>query len=98
VADVGFHGLFREEEPFADLSVDETVCDELEDLDLACGGILPDLTRRWRSEWNDRAAASRAASGRSRFEATAVVAVPIQDLFPLSGVHESGIGAADVPL
>ena len=98
MADVRLHGLFREEEPFADLSVDETVCDELKNLDLACGGILPDLTRRRRREWDDRAAASRAAPRRSRFEATAVIAVPIQDLFPLSGVHESGIGAAHVPL
>lgn len=98
MADVRLHGLFREEEPFADLPVDQTVCDELEDLDLACGGILTDLTRRWRREWNDRAAASRAASRRSRFEATAVIAIPIQYLLPLSGVHESGIGAAHVPL
>jgi len=45
VANVRVHGLFREEEPFADLSVDETVCDELENLDLACGGILSDLAR-----------------------------------------------------
>jgi hypothetical protein len=98
MADVRLHGLFREEERFADLSVDETVCDELENLDLARGGILPDLTRRRSGERNDRAAASRAASRRSRFEATAVIAVPIQDLLPLSGVHEFGIGAADVPL
>ena len=98
MADVGLHGLFREEEPFADLSVDETVCDELENLDLARGGILPDLTRRRSREWNNRAAASRAASRRSRLEATAVIAIPIQDLLPLSGVHESGIGAAPVPL
>ena len=98
MADVRLHGLFREEEPFADLSVDETVCDELKDLDLARSGVLPDLTRRRRREWNDRAAASRAAPRRSRFEATAVIAVPIQNLFPLSGVHESGIGAGRVPL
>ena len=98
MADVRLHGLFREEKPFSDLSVDETVCDELEDLDLARGGILPDLTRRRGGEWNDRAAASRAAPRRSRFEATAVIAVPIQDLLPLCGVHESGIGAAQVPL
>ena len=98
MADVGLHRLFREEEPFSDLSVDETVCDELKDFDLACGGILPDLTRRRSGERNDRAAASRAASRRSRFEATAVIAVPIQDLLPLSGIHEFGIGAAHVPL
>jgi len=95
---VRLHGLFREEEPFADLSVDEAVCDELEDLDLARCGILPDFARRRRREWNDRAAASRTASRRSRLEATAVIAIPIQDLLPLSGVHESGIGAGRVPL
>ena len=37
MADVRLHGLFREEEPLADLSVDETVRDELEDFDLARG-------------------------------------------------------------
>jgi hypothetical protein len=98
MANVRLHGLFGEKEPFADLSVDETVRDELENLDLACGGILSDLTRGRRREWNDRSAACRAAPRRSRFEATAVIAVPIQDLLPLSGVHEFGIGDADVPL
>ena len=98
MANVRLHGLFREEEPFADLAVDETVCNELKNLDLACGGILPDLTRRRRRKWDDRAAASRAAPRRSRFEATAVIAVAIQDLFPLGSVHESGIGAEHVPL
>ncbi|MBM2822748.1 MAG: hypothetical protein HW413_1494 [Thermoleophilia bacterium] len=35
---------------------------------------------------------TRAASRRSRFESTAVVAIPVQNLLTLSGVHASGIG------
>ena len=34
MADVGLHRLLGEEEPLADLSIDETVCDELKHLDL----------------------------------------------------------------
>ena len=43
VADVRLHGLLGKEEPFADLAVHESVCDELEDFDLARRRILPDL-------------------------------------------------------
>ena len=92
------HRLLGEEEPLADLSIDETVCDELKHLDLASRRILSDFAGRGRRERNDRAAAARAATSSSRFEPAAVVAVPIEDLLALSGVHEFRIGAAPLPL
>jgi hypothetical protein len=42
--------------------------------------------------------AARAAACRSRLEAAAVVAVAVEDLLALSGVHVSGIGGAAEPL
>ena len=43
MADVRLDGLLREEEPLADLAVDESVGDELEDLDLARRRLLLEL-------------------------------------------------------
>ena len=43
MADVGLHGLLREEEALADLAVHEPVGDELQDLDLAGRRVLADL-------------------------------------------------------
>ncbi len=40
MAHMRFDGLLGEEEPLADLAVDETVSHELEHLDLPCGGLL----------------------------------------------------------
>jgi hypothetical protein len=98
VADVGLDGLFREEEPLADLAVDQTVRDELKNLDLACGRILADLACGRRSKWDDRATTARATPSRSRLEASAVVAVAVQDLTALGSVHDSPIGLESVPL
>jgi len=95
---VGLHRLLGEEEPLADLSIDETVCDELKHLDLASRRILTDFAGRRRSEWNDRAAAARAATCGSRLEPTAVVPISVEDLLALSSVHEFRIGAVRVPL
>ena len=82
----------------SDLAVDETVRNELQHFDLAGRRILPDLARgRW-GERDDRTAAGRAATRSSRLEAAAVVAVPVEDLLALSGVHEFRIGAGPVPL
>jgi hypothetical protein len=44
VADVRFDGLLGQEEPLADLAVHESVGDQLENLDLTRGRILPELT------------------------------------------------------
>jgi hypothetical protein len=98
MAHVRLDRFLREEESLSDLAVDETVCNELQHLDLAGRRILPDLARgRW-GERDDRTPAGRAATGSSRLEAAAVVAVPVEDLLALSSVHEFRIGAANVPL
>jgi hypothetical protein len=93
MAHVRLHRLLGEEESLADLAVDEAVSDELQDLDLASGRILAELTLRRGREGNDGATASRAATCRSRLEPAAVVAITVQDLPALCGVHVSGIGA-----
>src|SRR5262249_14867092 len=85
VADVRLHGLFRQEEPFADLAVHETLGDQLEDLDLALRRLLLELAQR-RVERNDL----RVGAGTPRrrlVETTRVVDVPAQDLLALCGVH-----------
>jgi hypothetical protein len=92
VADVRLDGLFGQEESLADLAVHETVGDELEHLDLARRRILSDLAGRRRRERNDRPTAARASPRRGRLESATVIAVSVQDLPALSGVHESGIG------
>jgi hypothetical protein len=98
MADVGLHRLLGEEEPLADLSVDEAVCDELKYLDLASGRILSDLAGGRRREGDHGAAAAGAATRSRGFEPPAVVAISVEDLLALSGVHEFRIGARPVPL
>ena len=95
---MGLHRLLGEEEPLADLSIDETICDELKHLDLASRRILSDFTSRGRREGNDRAAAARAATCGSGLEPAAVVPISVEDLLALSGVHEFRIGASPLPL
>ena len=95
---MGLHRLLGEEEPLADLSIDETICDELKHLDLASRWILSDFTSRGRREGNDRAAAARAATCGSGLEPAAVVPISVEDLLALSGVHEFRIGASPLPL
>jgi len=99
VAHVGLDGLLRQEEPLSDLAVDEAVGDELEYLDLAGGGLLLELAqrRRWR-ERDHRAGAFRVATRSSRLESAAVVAVSVQDLSTLRGVHAMRIGAGRIAL
>ncbi len=98
MAHVGLHRLLREKQVLADLSVDEAVCNELQHLDLASGRILTDLARCGWRERDDRSAAPRATTCSRRLEASAVVAISVEDLLALSGVHEFGIGAVPVPL
>jgi hypothetical protein len=98
VADVGLDGLFREKEPFADLTIDEPVRDELKHFDLARRGVLADFSGRGRRERDDRSAAARATPRRSRLEAAAVISVSVEDLLALGRVHESGIGAGATAL
>jgi hypothetical protein len=93
------HGLFRQEELLSDLAVDESVGDELEHLDLARRRLLLQLSqdRRWREGYN-RAGALRVPASSSRLESAAVVAVSVQDLSTLRGVHAMRIGGAGIAL
>ena len=99
MANVGLHCLLGEEQVLSDLTIHEPVSDELEDLDLAGGRFLLELSEGGRrGERDDRAGRFRATTRRSRLEAAAVVSVPVEDLLPLGRVHESGIGRRGTPL
>lgn len=98
MADVRLDRLLGEEETLADLAVDETVGDELEDLDLAGGRLLLEVAQG-RGERNHLAGAVAVAPRRSRsLEAAAVVDVAAQDLLALGSVHMPGIGRLSMPL
>ena len=95
--DVGLHRLLRQEESLADLTVDQAVGHELENLDLASRRLLLELAERRRKR--DHGAVAAAVSTRSRLvEPTTVVHVPAQDLFALCGVHGNTIGSQVEPL
>ncbi len=95
---MGLDGLFREEEALADLAIHEAVRHELKHFDLSRGRILALLPHDlWRKR--DHGTVPARAAARSRgLEAPAVVAITVQDLLTLCGVHESGIGVPPVPL
>ena len=83
----------------ADLTIDEAVGDELKDLDLAGRGLLLELSEsRRRREGDDRAGRLRATASRSRLEPATVIAIPVEDLPPLRGVHGLGIGVSAMTL
>ena len=91
--------LLGEEEPLSDLAVDEAVGDELEDLDLACRGLLLELAEGGgRDERDHGPGPIRVPARGSRLESTAVVAVSVQDLLTLRGVHAMRIGARGIAL
>lgn len=98
MADVRLDGLFREEEPLADLAVDESVRDELQHLDLARRRLLLELAENRRREGDHGTGAARAASCGGCLEAPAVVPIPAQDLLALCSVHARGIGLGGMPL
>ena len=82
-----------------DLAVHEPVGDELENLDLAGGRFLLELPQGGRGRERDhRSGRLCAPTRRSRLEPAAVVAVSIQDLSPLRGVHEMAIGLPRIAL
>jgi len=85
VTHVRLDGLLGEEEPHADLTVHETVGNQLEHLDLARRRLLLQLLER-AGERNHLGPAGTAAL-RHRVEAAAVVHVSGQDLFALCSVH-----------
>ena len=100
VADVRLDRLLGEEEPLADLTVDETVRDELENLDLAGGRLLLELAQgQGERDHLAVAVAVAVAPRRSRgLEAAAVVDVAAQDLLALGSVHTAGIDRLSMPL
>ena len=96
MSDVGLHGLLGEIEPLADLPVDESVGDELEDLELASGRLLLELLE-WAGEGNHLGAVVAALLG-NRLESARMVAVTVQDFVALGSVHDWAIGRTASPL
>ena len=99
MADVGFHRLLGEEQLLPDLAVHKAVRDELKNLELARGGLLLELPEHGRrSERDHGAGALGVPARRSRLETSAVVAIPVEDLPPLCGVHALRIGLRRIAL
>ncbi len=98
MSDVGLDGLLREKQALPDLTVHEAVGDELKNLTLAGSRFLFELAGCRTRERDDRTGSRAAAPCSSRLKAAAVVSVPVQDLFALSGVHASRIGLLGHPL
>ena len=97
VPDVRFHRLFREVEAYADVAIDETVRDQLEDLDLAHRGFLLELSERRVERDHVRVLGTVPARG-DLLEASRMVQVPAQNVLALSSVHVAGIGTATTTL
>jgi hypothetical protein len=98
VTDVGLDRLLRQVEALPDLAVDETVCNKLEHFDLASRRFLLELAENRRIERDHGPRATRAAASRSGFEPPAVIAITVQDLLALRGVHRPDIGLPSKPL
>lgn len=92
VAHVGLDRLLRQEEPDADLAIDETVRDQLEDLDLPHRGLLLQLPQRALERDDLGAAVAAAPARRDLLEATRVIHVAVEDLLTLCCVHGPSIG------
>ena len=91
--------LLGEEEPLSDLAVDQAVRDELKDLELPRRRLLFELPKSsWRGERDHGSRPLRIPARSSRLESTAVVAVSVQDLLTLRGVHQMRIGARGIAL
>ena len=87
------HRFLREEEAVTDLPVDETLRDQLENLDLTRRRLLLELPEG--SGERNHLGVALAALGSHLVEATRVVDEAGQDLFALCSVHDSPrIGAA----
>ncbi len=92
-------GFLGEEESLSDLAIDQAVRDELEDLDLARRRLLLELAKSGRRDERDHGPGPlRVPARSSSLESTAVVAVSVQDLFTLRGVHAMRIGARGIAL
>ena len=83
----------------ADLAVHQSVGDELEDFDLTRRGLLLELPEDGgRRERDDRSRSLRIPARRSRLEPAAVIAIPVEDLLPLRGIHALRIGRLGIAL
>ena len=96
VPDVALDRLLGEEEPDADLAVDETVGDQLQHLDLTGGRLLLELLEG-SLERNDLRHRGVAACG-DGLEPSRVLAIPRQDLVALCSVHNPAIGPVEPDL
>ena len=97
VPDMRFDCFLREEQPLADLSVDEPVGDELQHLDLPHSRLLLELAER--ALQRDHVGTAGASPPRSDLlEPARVGQITAEDLLALGGVHGPSIGAAFEPL
>ena len=90
VSDVRLDRLLRQEQPLSDLAIDESVGDQLQNLEFPCRGLLFELAQSRRCERDHGAGTTRVPTRGGCLEPAAVIAVPVQDLFTLSGVHRRG--------
>ena len=97
VPHVRFHSFLREEQALTDLAIDETVRDQLQNLDLACRRLLLELAKRALERDHVRTAGA-ATPCRHLFEATGVRQITAEDLLALSSVHAPNIGGPARPL
>ena len=92
-----FHRFLRQEEPFADLAVHESVGDELQHLDLSARRLLLELAKRALKRDHVRTAITTPPRG-NFLEAAGVRQITAEDLLALSCVHGSSIGRLIKPL
>src|SRR6266545_2138596 len=90
VPDVRFDRFFGEKQHLSDLTVDETLGDELKHLDLTRCRLLFEFSQR-SIEWNDLCALPRPAR-RGCVEPPRMIRVAAQDLVALDSVHGVPIG------
>ena len=92
------HRLLGEEQPLADLPVDEPVGDQLEDLDLAHRRFLLQLPQRRLERDHIGLVARRTPARCDLLEAAGMVEIPVEDLLTLCSVHGPSIGLPQEPL
>jgi len=88
--------LLRKEEAGTDLTIDETVGNQLKNLQFPARRLLLDAHRH--TEGNDLAAGRAGAALRDFLEPSRVVDITAQDFLSLCSVHGLGIGLRRRPL
>jgi hypothetical protein len=97
MTDVTLDCLFGQVEAVANLTVDQPLGDELENLDLSRGRCVLRLGRGGSDREVEQVGGWRAAR-RDSLEALCVLAVAHKNFVSLCGVHEAGIGVASTVL